>query len=257
MNKFENQYRNNLLTAMNEGTEREDRTGVGCKSIFNASLEWDLSIGKFPMITGRRIYPKVFNTEFDWFINGETNIARFRKNNVKIWDAWADEQGNLGPVYGHQMKNFNSQGIDQLQSLLEQLKTNPDSRRHIISLWNPAQLADMALPPCYLYFQFFVEKGGLLNMFVVQRSADMLLGIPYDVCLFSKLLLYVAEQTNLKAHKVNLQMIDAHVYSNQIEAVNDFLSQDTYDMPSYTYENGVLKLSDYKYASNITAAVAV
>ena len=254
-NKIEKQYKKILQKAIAKGQFRNDRTGVGSHSLFNQQLSWNLKNG-FPMITGRKIYQKVFNTEFDWFINGETNIQRFKDNNVKIWDSWANPEGDLGPVYGHQLRNFNSNGIDQLKSLLKSLKTNPDSRRHIVTLWNPQQLNDMALPPCYLYFQFFVQ-GTKLNMFVVQRSGDLFLGIPYDIALFSKLLLYVADETNLKANKINLQIVDAHVYKNQLSAIKEYLKTKRYNLPKFTYKNKQLEIIDYQYNKKITCEVAI
>jgi len=165
MSKFEKDYRKILSECLNKGIKRNDRTKIGSYSIFNKSLSINIS-KKFPILTGRKIYPKVFNTEFEWFINGETNIKRFQDNNIKIWDAWADANGNLGPVYGHQMINFNDSNINQLENVIDSLNNDKDSRRHIISLWNPIQTNQMALPPCYLYFQFFVNKDKL-NMFVV------------------------------------------------------------------------------------------
>ncbi len=254
-NKIEKQYKKILHKAIIKGQFRNDRTGVGSYSLFNQQLSWNLK-NNFPIMTGRKIYQKIFNTEFDWFINGETNIQRFKDNNVKIWDEWADTNGNLGPVYGHQLRNFNSNNIDQLKNLLEKLKTNPDSRRHIVSLWNPQQLNDMALPPCYLYFQFFVE-GNKLNMFVVQRSGDLFLGIPYDIALFSKLLLYVCDKVNLKANKINLQIVDAHVYKNQLDSIKNYLGTEIYELPKYSYIAKELKIIDYKYHKLITAPVAI
>ena len=252
---YEDQYKTLLWKALAQGVDRDDRTGVGCKSIFNASLRINIR-KQFPLITGRKMFQKTFDTEFEWFMNGETNIQRFRDAGVKIWDAWADENGDLGPVYGHQMRNFNDQNIDQMQTLIEQLIANPDSRRHIISLWNPCQLDQMRLPPCYLYFQFFVEKDNL-NMFVVQRSGDLFLGIPYDVALFSKILLYVAEKTNLKANYVDIQIVDAHIYNNQHDAIHEYFAQETFQAPSYIYENGALSLINYKHGPVITAKVAI
>lgn len=252
---YESQYRNILLNCLGNGVLRDDRTGVGCYSTFNESLQIDLADG-FPLITGRKMFEKTFKTEFDWFINGETNIKRFQDNGIKIWDAWADENGDLGPVYGHQLRNFNSEYYDQLAILINNIKTMPDSRRHIISLWNPLQLEEMALPPCYLYFQFFVENDKL-NMFVVQRSGDIFLGIPYDVALFSQILLYIAEQTGYKASLIDIQIVDAHIYVNQIEAVRKYLTQETYGLPSFTYKDGLLDIKDYKHGPKITAAVAV
>jgi thymidylate synthase len=152
--RYESQYKTLLWKCLAQGVERYDRTGVGSFSIFNASLKINVS-KYFPILTGRKMFQKTFDTEFEWFMNGETNIQRFRDAGVKIWDAWADSNGDLGPVYGHQMRNFNDQNIDQMQMLIDNLIDDPDGRRHIISLWNPAQTNQMALPPCYLYFQFF------------------------------------------------------------------------------------------------------
>lgn len=255
MSKLEIKYKKILKTAFKKGIYRNDRTGVGSYSLFNQLLSWKVN-KKFPIITGRKIYQNVFNTEFDWFINGETNIKRFKKNNVKIWNEWADENGDLGPVYGHQLRNFNSVGIDQLNNVIQSIKNDPDSRRHIISLWNPQQLKDMALPPCYLYFQFFIDKDKL-NMFVVQRSGDLFLGIPYDIALFSKLLLYIADETNKVANKIDLQIVDAHIYKNQLKSVKEYLNTECYDMPKFTYINKKLSIIDYKFDKKITCEVAV
>jgi len=255
MTKYESQYKELLYKCLASGTHRLDRTGVGCSSVFNASLRIDLKDG-FPLLTGRKMFQKTFDTEFEWFINGETNIQRFRDANVKIWDAWADENGDLGPVYGHQMRNFNDQNIDQMQTLIDNLIDDPDSRRHIISLWNPAQTNQMALPPCYLYFQFFVD-GLDLNMFVVQRSGDMFLGIPYDVALFSKILLYVASKVELNANFIDVQIVDAHVYNNQHDAIHKYLDQETFQSPQYFYKNGALTLINYKHGPVISAKVAI
>lgn len=253
--RYETQYKDLLWECFTHGVHRNDRTGVGCLSIFNASLKIDVS-KYFPILTGRKMFQKTFDTEFEWLINGETNIQRFKDAGVKIWDAWADENGDLGPVYGHQMRNFNDQNIDQMQMLIERLIADPDSRRHIISLWNPIQLDQMALPPCYLYFQFFVDRGKL-NMFVVQRSGDLFLGIPYDVALFTKILLYVADKVSLKANLLEIQIIDAHIYDNQSAAIHKYFEQESFDLPEYTNKNGTLELINYKYSPKITATVAV
>jgi thymidylate synthase len=154
------------------------------------------------------------------------------------------------------MRNFNDQNIDQMHNLLNGIMDDPDSRRHIISLWNPAQLADMRLPPCYLYFQFFVD-GNNLNMFVVQRSGDLFLGIPYDVALFSQILIYVSEITGYEPNKLDVQIVDAHVYKTSLNAVKEYLQQETFDLPNYEYKNGLLKINDYKHGSVISAPVAV
>lgn len=256
MNSFEKKYKTILKNCLINGIERNDRTGIGSYSLFNQNIKINIS-NQFPIITGRKIYQKIFNTEFDWFINGETNIERFKKANVTIWDDWADKNGNLGPVYGYQMLNYNGNNINQLEALITSLKYNKDSRRHIISLWNPIQLNDMALPPCYLYFQFYIDKNNKLNMFVVQRSGDLFLGIPYDVALFSKILLYIALKTNLKVNKLEIQIVDAHIYKNQIEAINEYLKQPIFNLPKYKYNNENLELINYKSGPKITAKVAV
>jgi thymidylate synthase len=256
MSSFEKQYKAILKNCLSNGIERDDRTGIGSYSLFNQSLKINIS-KSFPIITGRKMYKKIFDTEFDWFINGETNIQRFKDANVTIWDDWADNNGDLGPVYGYQMLNFNNENINQLENLILSLKLNRDSRRHIISLWNPAQINQMALPPCYLYFQFYIDKKNKLNMFIVQRSGDLFLGIPYDVALFSKILLYIASKTNLKANKLEIQIIDAHIYKNQIESICEYLIQPIYDLPKYKYNNEILELIDYKSGPKITAKVAV
>ena len=253
---YELRYRELLKDVLKHGIERDDRTGVGCISAFNLSLSVDVS-ETFPILTGRRMFPKVFNTEFNWFINGETNIKRFQDAGVKIWDAWADEDGELGPVYGHQLRNFNSAGIDQLWGTINQLVENPDSRRHIISLWNPVQQPEMALPPCYLYFQFFVD-GDNLDMFVVQRSGDMFLGVPYDMALFTMILNFVAEQAGYKARELAVNIIDAHIYKNQFEAVKEYLDAPVLrPTTQYRFEDNKVKLIDYNYGPVITAPVAV
>lgn len=256
MNSFENNYKKILKNCLTNGIKRNDRTGVGSYSLFNQTLKINIS-KKFPIITGRKIYKKIFDTEFDWFINGETNIKRFKDAKVTIWDDWVDANDNLGPVYGYQMLNYNGENINQLENLIHSLKFNKDSRRHIISLWNPIQLNEMALPPCYLYFQFYVDKNNKLNMFVVQRSGDLFLGVPYDIALFSKILLYVSNKTNLKANKIEIQIIDAHVYINQIESVKEYLLMPIFNLPKYKYINNELQLINYNSGPKITAPVAV
>ena len=254
-NKYELDYKKLLREAIDNGVQRDDRTSVGCYSIFSKDLRVDLS-KEFPLITGRKMFQKTFKTEFEWLINGETNIKRLKDAGIKIWDSWADENGDLGPVYGHQLRNFNSQGIDQLNNVISQITKNPDSRRHVISLWNPCQIDEMRLPPCYLYFQFFVEKDRL-NMFALQRSGDLLLGIPYDVALFSQLLLYVASSTGYNPGILDLKIVDAHVYSNQVEAVEYYLNLPIYDLPTYSYLGGELEINNYVHGPVVKAQVAV
>jgi len=254
---LEREYRGLLRQALVNGTFRKDRTNIGCRSIFSPSLSWDLSYNKFPVMTGKAMYPKVFNTEFLWFINGETNIKRFQDAGVKIWDAWANEEGDLGPVYGHQMLSYNDTNINQLEDVIHSLRNNPDSRRHIISLWNPIQIEEMALPPFYHNFQFFVDSDNKLNMHVLQRSADLFLGIPYDIALFSMILLYVSKKALYLPSKIKLTMVDAHIYDNARDQVYDYLAQSIQDFPEYTFEENKIKLINYKPGKKITANVAI
>ena len=249
---YERKYRNLLADIIKSGNFREDRTGVGTKALFNQQLKIDLLAVKkdgkiigenFPILTGKHMSQKIFDTEFEWFLNGETNIKRFKDNNVTIWDNWATAEGDLGPVYGYQLRNFN--GHDR------------HSRRHVISLWNPAMTKDMALPPCYLYFQFYVDHG-FLNMFVVQRSGDMFLGVPYDVCLFTKMLLYVASETNTIPKKVEVSIVDAHIYLNHFDAVSKYMyNTEIKDGVEFEYQSGFLKLNNYKPGPKIEAPVAI
>ena len=255
MNSYEKKYKKIIQKTINKGIYRDDRTGVGCYSVFNQSLEINVS-KYFPILTGRKMFEKTFKTEFEWFINGETNIKRLQDAGVKIWDNWADENGDLGPVYGHQLINFNSNGYNQLESLINSIKTTPNSRRHIISLWNPLQLKDMKLPPCYLYFQFFVENNKL-NMFALQRSGDLIAGIPYDVALFTMLLLYISEKTGYKANKLNINIIDAHIYKNQLEVADEYLKRNILDLPAYKYKNEQLEIIDYNCNDFIKIPIAI
>lgn len=254
-NKFETQYRKILEQCIKNGVYRNDRTNVGSYSLFDQNIKIDIS-KYYPIVTGRKISQRIFETEFEWFMNGETDIKRFQERNIHIWDAWADGYGYLGPVYGYQMVNFNGQGVNQLEAVIHSVKHNKDSRRHIISLWNPAQLNEMALPPCYHNFQFFVENGKL-NLAVTQRSGDLFLGIPYDVCLFSKLLLHVAFKCDLSPHILSVRITDAHIYKNQLVAINDYLNQPIHDLPTYSYTDKDLVLNNYKYSKVITAPIAI
>jgi thymidylate synthase len=253
---YEHQYKELLNKVLREGVHRDDRTGVGCTSAFNLSMRLDVS-EYFPILTGRKMFPNIFNTEFLWFMNGETNIKRLTDAGVTIWNKWADENGDLGPVYGHQLRNFNSQNIDQLAELIFNIKVDPDSRRHVISLWNPAQIDQMALPPCYLYFQFFVD-GDKLNMFALQRSGDMFLGIPYDVALFTNILNHVAFMCDLRPSILDVSIIDAHIYDNQLEAVRTYIGSSTaYEKSKYEFKNNVTTLTNYKHGPVISAPVAI
>lgn len=254
-NKYENQYRKILKDCMTNGIYRNDRTQIGSYSLFDQVLKVDIS-KYFPMLTGRKIYKKIFDTEFEWFINGETNIERFKERDIHIWDAWADDNGDLGPTYGYQLINFNNSGINQLENVINEINSNPDSRRHIITLWNPQQLSEMKLPPCYHNFQFYVENSNL-NLAVTQRSGDLFLGIPYDICLFARLLMYVAFKCHLNPQILSLRIIDAHIYKNQLASILDYLNQPHYPLPTYEYYGSNLIINNYNYSKVITAPVAI
>lgn len=254
-NNFEIKYRKILKECLKKGNFRNDRTGIGSYSIFDKNIVINIS-KYFPILTGRKIFLKIFETEFDWFINGETNIKRFQDLNIHIWDAWANKNGNLGPVYGFQMLNFNNNNINQLDKIIDSIKNNPDSRRHIITLWNPLQIDQMALPPCYHNFQFYVQNNKL-NLAVTQRSGDLFLGIPYDICLFSKFLLYVSNKCGLKANIISLRIVDAHIYKNHIDSINEYLLQPILQLPKYEFVNNKINLFNYNYSKIITAPVAI
>tara|TARA_E500000318_G_scaffold100450_1_gene103158 strand:+ start:1093 stop:1896 length:804 start_codon:yes stop_codon:yes gene_type:complete len=265
---YEKNYRALITKIIKDGNYREDRTGVGTKSLFHQRLNININATKklgqekiegdnFPILNGKHMSQNIFDTEFEWFMNGETNIQRFKDNNVTIWDNWATPEGDLGPVYGYQLRNFNGQGIDQLKQLIDGINKDRHGRRHIISLWNPAMIKDMALPPCYLYFQFYINHG-MINMFVVQRSGDMFLGVPYDVCLFSKILLYVASETNTVPKNIDISIIDAHIYLNHFDAVKEYMNNTDYkDGAKFSYQSGRLILKNYKPGPKIKAPVAV
>tara|TARA_B100001939_G_scaffold279681_1_gene248328 strand:+ start:224 stop:1027 length:804 start_codon:yes stop_codon:yes gene_type:complete len=265
---YEKQYRSLLAQVVRNGSFRKDRTGIGTKSLFhqrlNIHIDAKKELGKemitgsnFPILNAKHMSQKIFDTEFEWFMNGETNIQRFKDNNVTIWDNWATPEGDLGPVYGYQLRNFNGQDIDQLKEVIDSINNDRHGRRHIISLWNPAMTKEMALPPCYLYFQFYVNQG-FIDMFVVQRSGDLFLGVPYDVCLFSKLLLYIASQTNTIPRTIDISIVDAHVYLNHFDAIAQYMENTDYkDGVEFTYQSGKLVLNNYKPGPIIKAPVAV
>ena len=250
MYSVEEQYFDGLLSILGSGHDRpNERTGFGCTSFFGITLHHLFTEQDFPQLTHRYISEHVHKHEFNWFIDGHTNVKYLNDNNVKIWDKWADEDGELGPVYGAQMRNFNGQNIDQLKQVIESVKNNPDSRRHIITLWNPSQLREMKLPPCHLYYQFFVQ-GKHLNLYVLQRSADWIIGVPYDLALFSRILFYVCSLTGKSPGQLSCTFVDAHVYKNHFEVADEIISNRDKIQPLPKFElNGPrdIKLNNYKY----------
>lgn len=243
-----NQYEELLKHVFTTGAEKSDRTGTGTRSIFGAQIRFDLSKG-FPLITSKKVHLKSIIHELLWFIKGETNTKYLTDNGVKIWDEWADENGNLGPVYGHQWRNWpkaDGGHIDQLSEVIETLKNNPDSRRIIVSAWNVADLEKMALMPCHAFFQFYVANGKL-SCQLYQRSADMFLGVPFNIASYALLTLMVAQVCNLELGDFIHTFGDAHIYSNHFEQVTLQLSREVRPYPTMKINKDVKSIFDFKY----------
>jgi thymidylate synthase len=239
------QYHNLLRTILTSGIEKTDRTGTGTKSIFGYQMRFDLSDG-FPLITTKKIHIKSVIHELLWFLSGETNTKYLTDNKVTIWNEWADAYGNLGPVYGHQWRNWNSEGIDQIKNVIEQIKTNPDSRRLIVSAWNPSQLPEMALPPCHAFFQFYVANGKL-SCQMYQRSADVFLGVPFNIASYALLTMMIAQVTGLQAGEFVHTLGDAHLYNNHIEQASLQLTREPKYLPKMLLNPEIKDIFDFKY----------
>ena len=229
----EHQYLNLLRDILDNGVRRDDRTGTGTLGVFGRQMRFDLSKG-FPLLTTKKLHLRSIIVELLWFLRGETNIAWLKDNGCSIWDEWADENGELGPVYGKQWRSWaapNGDSIDQIARLIEGLKTNPNSRRHIVSAWNPADIEDMALPPCHCLFQFFVADGKL-SCQLYQRSADVFLGVPFNIASYALLTHMVAQQCNLDVGDFIWTGGDCHLYSNHAEQVTLQLSRAPHPYPT-------------------------
>lgn len=215
------QYLNLLRHVLENGAEKSDRTGTGTFSIFGYQMRFDLENG-FPLMTTKKLHLKSIIYELLWFLKGETNIRYLKENNVSIWDEWADSQGNLGHIYGYQWRSwpdYQGGSIDQIAAVINSIKNKPDSRRHIVSAWNVSDLNNMALPPCHVLFQFYVS-GGKLSCQLYQRSADIFIGVPFNIASYSLLLMMVAQVTGLKPGEFVHTFGDAHIYKNHIDQVN-------------------------------------
>lgn len=252
------QYLELLKHVQSKGIKKEDRTGTGTKSIFGYQMRFDLSEG-FPLVTTKKIHVKSVIHELLWFLKGETNIAYLQENGVRIWNEWADENGDLGPVYGHQWRNWNSEGIDQIEEVIRSLKTNPDSRRMIVSAWNPSVLPDTkisfsenvannkaALPPCHAFFQFYVANGKL-SCQLYQRSADVFLGVPFNIASYALLTLMVAQVCGLEAGEFIHTFGDVHIYSNHEEQVKEQLTRAPRALPTMKLNPKVTSIFDFTY----------
>jgi len=242
------QYLELLARVMDEGVDRSDRTGTGTRGVFGHQMRFNLADG-FPMLTTKKLHLKSIVHELIWFLAGDTNIKYLQENGVKIWDAWADEDGDLGPVYGKQWRRWETADgnvIDQMSAVVEAVKTNPYSRRHIVSAWNPAEVDDMALPPCHCLFQFHVADGRL-SCQLYQRSADIFLGVPFNIASYALLTHMMAQVCGLEAGDFVHTFGDAHIYSNHFEQVKLQLSREPRGLPTLTLNPDVKSLYDFTF----------
>ncbi|KPM32441.1 Thymidylate synthase [Croceitalea dokdonensis DOKDO 023] len=272
------QYHELLEHVLEHGNQKGDRTGTGTKSVFGYQMRFDLSEG-FPMVTTKKLHLKSIIHELLWFLKGDTNIGYLKENGVRIWNEWADENGDLGPVYGHQWRNWNSEEIDQIQEVIHTLKTNPNSRRMLVSAWNPSVLPDTsisfadnvangkaALPPCHAFFQFYVADGKL-SCQLYQRSADIFLGVPFNIASYALFTMMMAQVCGYKAGDFIHTFGDAHIYNNHMEQVQLQLSRDIRPLPKmllnpnvkdilgFTFDD--FTLVDYHPHPHIKAMVAI
>ncbi|MGG5170919.1 thymidylate synthase [Pseudarthrobacter sp. J1738] len=261
-------YEDLLREVLASGVAKSDRTGTGTRSVFGRQIRFDLAKG-FPLITTKRVHFKSVAVELLWFLRGDSNVRWMQEQGVTIWDEWADQAGELGPVYGVQWRSWPTPGgehIDQIAQVVEELKTNPDSRRHIVSAWNVSELHNMALPPCHAFFQFYVADGKL-SCQLYQRSADMFLGVPFNIASYALLTHMVAAQTGLDVGEFIWTGGDCHIYDNHVEQVQEQLSRDPYEYPQltllrhpesifdYTLED--FEISNYQHHPTIKAPIAV
>jgi len=241
-------YHDLLQHILKNGTQKTDRTGTGTISVFGYQMRFDLSEG-FPLVTTKKVHLKSIIHELLWFLQGATNIKYLKENGVSIWDEWADERGELGPVYGKQWRSWegaNGVVVDQVKDLIDQIKKNPDSRRLIISAWNVADLPKMALMPCHTLFQFYVADGKL-SCQLYQRSADVFLGVPFNIASYALLTLMVAQVCDLKPGDFVHTFGDVHIYNNHIDQVNLQLSRTPYPLPQMKLNTAVKDIFDFKF----------
>ncbi|MCB0467183.1 MAG: thymidylate synthase [Aequorivita sp.] len=272
------QYHDLLKHVLENGSEKHDRTGTGTKSVFGYQMRFDLSDG-FPMVTTKKLHLKSIIHELLWFLKGDTNIKYLQDNGVRIWNEWADENGDLGPIYGHQWRNWNSEEIDQISEIIQTLKTNPDSRRMLVSAWNPSVMPDTskpfaenvangkaALPPCHAFFQFYVAEGKL-SCQLYQRSADIFLGVPFNIASYALFTMMMAQVCGYQPGDFVHTFGDAHIYSNHFDQVALQLSREPRDLPKMLLNKSVkdifgftfddFTLVDYNPHPHIKGAVAI
>ncbi len=242
------QYLDLLQHVLDRGTQKSDRTGTGTISVFGHQMRFDLSQG-FPLLTTKKVHLKSIIHELLWFLKGDTNIAYLKQNGVSIWDEWADANGDLGPIYGYQWRSWpaaDGRHIDQISEVIEALKHNPDSRRIIVSAWNVGEIQNMKLPPCHAFFQFYVADGKL-SCQLYQRSADIFLGVPFNIASYALLTLMMAQATGLKPGDFVHTLGDAHIYLNHLDQVKLQLSRDTRALPAMRLNPAVTHIFDFKF----------
>ncbi len=242
------QYTELMSRVLTTGADKEDRTGTGTLSVFGHQMRFDLADG-FPLVTTKKLHLRSIIHELLWFLSGDTNINYLKKNKVKIWDDWADDEGRLGRVYGAQWRDWrNSEGrsFDQISNVIEQIKSNPDSRRHLVVAFNPGEIEGMALPPCHAFFQFYVAKGRL-SCQMYQRSADIFLGVPFNIASYALLTLMVAQVCDLKPGEFIHTIGDAHLYSNHLDQTKLQLSRDLKPLPQMNINPEVKNIFDFKF----------
>ena len=240
-------YEDLLRDVLDNGTKKSDRTGTGTRSVFGRQIRYDLS-DSFPLITTKKVHTKSIIGELLWFLNGDSNVGYLQDNGIRIWNEWADDNGDLGPVYGVQWRSWPTPDgghIDQITNVVEDLKNNPDSRRHIVSAWNVSEIENMALPPCHLLFQFYVADGKL-SCQLYQRSADLFLGVPFNIASYSLLTHMVAQQTGLEVGEFVWTGGDCHIYDNHVEQVTEQLSREPRPYPQLEL-NKANTLFDYDF----------
>ncbi|GGH48993.1 thymidylate synthase [Paenibacillus silvae] len=241
-------YLDLLQDILDNGVHKGDRTGTGTQSVFGRQLRYDLSEG-FPLVTTKRIHLKSVIHELLWFLSGDTNIAYLKENGVKIWDDWADENGDLGPVYGSQWRTWeapNGEKIDQIAAVVDSIKNNPDSRRHLVSAWNVAEINNMKLPPCHFAFQFYVAEGKLSCM-LTMRSVDTFLGLPFNIASYALLTHMIAQQCDLEVGEFIWSGGDVHIYSNHVEQVKTQLEREPFALPKLIIKRKPDSIFDYKF----------
>lgn len=262
------QYEDLMRHVYENGVEKTDRTGTGTRSVFGHQMRFDLSQG-FPMVTTKKLHTKSIFIELLWFLRGDSNVKWLQERGVSIWDEWADQDGNLGPVYGVQWRSWptpDGQHIDQISQVIEQIKSNPDSRRLMVSAWNVGEISKMKLPPCHAFFQFYVAEGKL-SCQLYQRSADIFLGVPFNIASYALLTHMVAQQCNLEVGEFIWTGGDCHLYSNHFSQVEEQLSRTPYPYPKlvikrkpdsiFEYEYEDFEIQDYQHHPHIKAPVAV